>query len=492
MAAPFLYLDINDTGILACLGDAFPDQVFSVPFQDPDNDQPDGEREDAQTGEMSRFRTALDQLAKDTDISDCRHAVVLVPPSWISFRHTSLPFTQDKKIRQVLPLELAPCLPDSDAPFLTDFHVPVAPPAGPSDFRFEDNLHLIFSGTIPEGRMAEIYDDLSSMGISPRVVTPRGYAQAVAFAAGQTDQKNLLHIHIADRETVLTLMMDGRPLIVRSLPTNVPETDDLDREVHRTLTGAGLRAGLAQEAFAGIAVVVQGPDLEGNTADRIRNSLLEAEHSIGFIDPDPFPSAITPDSRPPFLLNFCIGPYKADSFVTQYKKQLVACLVMVILAFGLGVAGLYRQSALLEEQVAQVRQASLAVYKETFPKAGSTQVLAPLLLMESKVKQAKKTRSGNGDNKGKTKGNIRVMNILNDLSGRIPANIDMEIIRLVLNHGRLILTGATDNFNDVDKIKGLIQASPRFKNVSISSAEAGKTGKKDQKKQVRFKFIVEM
>ncbi|MCG8618948.1 MAG: PilN domain-containing protein, partial [Desulfobacterales bacterium] len=125
------------------------------------------------------------------------------------------------------------------------------------------------------------------------------------------------------------------------------------------------------------------------------------------------------------------------------------------------------------------------VYAETFPGAKQVQA-APLLLMESRVKQAK-TRAAGRNGEHERRQVFSVMDILTDLSGQIPAEVDMEISRLALNHGRLVLTGTTGNFNDVDRIKGLLQGAPGFKSVSINSAEADKTGKR-----VRFKFIVDI
>ncbi|MEH0021370.1 MAG: hypothetical protein V6Z89_17080 [Desulfobacter sp.] len=511
MAPPCLYLDINDTGISACVGtDASPDQVFSLAYADlaveqappdpetPEADLPAGQEDSPGTQEASPLTAALDRLAAETDISGCSHAVVMVPPSWISFRHTSLPFVQDKKIRQVLSPELSQGLPDPDQPFLLDFHV--------LDARFEEGHHLIFAGAMAEEKMEEIFTGLLSLGISTKVVTPRGCAQAMAFVAGQDEIHTFVHIHIADRETVLTLVMDGQPLVVRPLADNTARKDPkaMAVEVRKTLVGAGLRAGSLRDAFSGITVVIQGIDPDGDIAARIRDALdLCFKPATGpgpatpagpglddicVIAQDPWPEAIGPDTRPPYLFNFCVGPYQSDALAGRYRRHVVACIVLALLAFSLGVAGLYRQSALLEDRVSQLRQASAALYKETFPKAGAASVAAPLLLMESRVKQARKEKAGNKEGEAWQAGaNVRVMDILHDLSGRIPKTIDMEISRLVLNHGRLILTGATGNFNDVDKIKGLIQASPRFKTVTINSAESDKSGK-----QVRFKFILEM
>ena len=79
------------------------------------------------------------------------------------------------------------------------------------------------------------------------------------------------------------------------------------------------------------------------------------------------------------------------------------------------------------------------------------------------------------------------MDIISELSKRIASSIDVEISRFLFNNGRLVLSGSTDNFNNVDNIKSKIESSDLFEKVSISSAAADKRGDR-----VNFKFIIEM
>ena len=81
----------------------------------------------------------------------------------------------------------------------------------------------------------------------------------------------------------------------------------------------------------------------------------------------------------------------------------------------------------------------------------------------------------------------KVIDILYELPAKIPDSIDLEITRLVLNPGRLVLSGTTGNYNQVDKIKGLIESSKLFNQVRISSATADKTGN-----TIVFKFIIDL
>ena len=96
---------------------------------------------------------------------------------------------------------------------------------------------------------------------------------------------------------------------------------------------------------------------------------------------------------------------------------------------------------------------------------------------------------------GKNNGKGRAVKILTRLFkkefGRVQTigigdNLN-DISRFLLNKERLVLSGTTDNFNNVDKIKGIIESSQMFRTVNISSAAADK---KDNR--VKFKFIIEM
>ena len=73
------------------------------------------------------------------------------------------------------------------------------------------------------------------------------------------------------------------------------------------------------------------------------------------------------------------------------------------------------------------------------------------------------------------------------LSDSIPRTINMEISRFFLNRTTLVISGTTDNFKNVDRIKGFIEKAAMFKQISINSAATDK--KSDQ---VLFKFTIQM
>jgi len=140
----------------------------------------------------------------------------------------------------------------------------------------------------------------------------------------------------------------------------------------------------------------------------------------------------------------------------------------------------------LESKITQMDNKALAIFKTTFPE--KTKIYDPYLQMQANVKSVM-AKSGTLKNGGSITGNnnLKIVEIIGELSGKIDDSTDIDISRFLFNKDRLVLSGSTDNFNNVDKIKNTIESSNIFKTVNISSAAA------DEKvNRVKFKFIIEM
>ncbi len=465
-----LYLDINHTGILGRTGavhDTPGDQV-RINYSDlpEDNDAP------------SEFSAAVEILADAPWFSSCKRAVVTLPPDWVWIRHTRLPFNDPKKLGQILPMELAPTILVPDLTPVIDFRAAPLPDS--------ENNHLIFTGILAAKTIEDIFSTLKRKGISLSVVSPRGLIEATTFASSKDAPEQFLFISPQADQIVLVLVNDRFPIMVRTLGSIASDpVSGLAREIRSTYTSAALHYDLDHKTLNTCPIFV------GHTQGKIPDGLEDALTAICPPDTPPKtvapPDAILPDRLPPNLLNFCTGPYKTDVFHRRHKGHLITTVVLLTLIVALSLFDLHRKNTALENQISAQRDAEMSIYTRVFPKAGPVPAQAPLLLMESKLKELK--RSGNTGHAAAIPAvpKIRVMDMLFELSTRIPEDIDMAFSRLTLNHDRLILTGLTANFNQVDKIKGLIQSSPLFKRVSIQSAKADKTGKK-----VRFKFILEI
>ena len=68
------------------------------------------------------------------------------------------------------------------------------------------------------------------------------------------------------------------------------------------------------------------------------------------------------------------------------------------------------------------------------------------------------------------KANQRVLDLLGDISQRVPKSMDMQVTRMVIDPETVRISGETDTFNTVDNIKTGLEPSDYFSTVTITSA----------------------
>jgi hypothetical protein len=92
--------------------------------------------------------------------------------------------------------------------------------------------------------------------------------------------------------------------------------------------------------------------------------------------------------------------------------------------------------------------------------------------MKVKINEIKKTASslpGIGTD-------TKVLDLLGDVSVRIPEPADVNISRMVVDTDTVLMKGETDTFNTVDMIKKGLEPSDYFGSVTISSANLDRSG----------------
>jgi general secretion pathway protein L len=121
-----------------------------------------------------------------------------------------------------------------------------------------------------------------------------------------------------------------------------------------------------------------------------------------------------------------------------------------------------------------------ALFKETFP--DRTKIRDPLVEMQASIRNIQAPSVAipvfTGDK--------RTLNILADISGRIPSSIEILVSRLVIDQESVQVKGTTNTFNNVNIIQNNMRKSPLYKEVSIISAAADKDSK-----MIRFELRME-
>lgn len=80
-----------------------------------------------------------------------------------------------------------------------------------------------------------------------------------------------------------------------------------------------------------------------------------------------------------------------------------------------------------------------------------------------------------------------MLEILADISGRIPKDLSLHVSRLVIDQESVQIKGTTDAYNNVDVIKNKLAASTRYVEVKIVSATADK-----KKGSIRFEIRLQL
>lgn len=480
MSASFLRIDLDQFGISAMLVEqtaknAMPREECHVLFKDlPESKE-----------SQDSFDAGLDIISQQIDLSSCSTAVIFVSSLSVFFRNMELPFRSEKKISQVLPFELESFLPYADENYISDFH----------RIGIDDNSNLILTASFLESQIKKYVSKLDDLGIKPVIITPGGYASVLSFLKERKELSSFIFLHRTKSETTLVIVVNRKPCMVRAFSALQSGPGKLAAAVRQSILGFRQRTGI--DPVFNVFIYSDGDNQETKeicsaldhhleNPSRLRSVEIPCERIQENVSSKSLLSAITPETQMKYLFNFCKGKYGAYSFLKTYLNHLATGFGMALILFSLSVFSINTDISGLDEKIDRLDKTALRIYRETFP--DKTKVMDPYLEMTANVKAAlKKSGTAYNNHDLSKKKDVRVSDVILELSKRIAASIDVDASRLIFNEGRLILSGSTDNFNNVDKVKTGIEGSKMFEKVSISSAAMDKKGNR-----VNFKFIIEM
>jgi len=180
-------------------------------------------------------------------------------------------------------------------------------------------------------------------------------------------------------------------------------------------------------------------------------------------------------------VNLRQGVFASTTFWAEYKTDLIqsAALVAVILvlAFSSLVADIYaadKKAAILTNQIN-------SIFSEAFP--GIKKITDPVQQMKTAIQEKKKEALLSGE----TVKNLRMIDILTDISRHVPKETDVDLTQMVIAQDGISIGGETSAFNVVDDMKNRLEKAGLFKKVTIVSAKTDKTGNR-----VLFKLNIEL
>jgi len=444
------------------------------------------------------WEAALQDISRGMDLASDIYRVT-IPADQASYRNLQMPFREVKKIKQTLPFEV-----ESMIPFPVDEVV--------VDFLVTDRAEQseILAVSLRKDYIKESLGRLKAYGIEPDLLEIRGFPLVSWLLKRQATPGDGLLLDIGFRRATMVFFLRRRISLVRSLPLKSdpsrrgdgdsgPDTatpkqlasrmEFLCRDIQNTMHAfkcANKSASNPRKIFvAGDGAIPGAGEMIGRFFDlpveqinvrrdkrvTMDKKIAEAWNPLSM---DHALALALREERREAGLNLLKdefetkGPYSGlgrGIRKVSLALALVACFLMADL--GVDYHLMKKRHEVLEEKITEV-------YRETFPEA--SRVVDPLKQMKIALNEVKGSSVllPGGDSEAK------VIDILRDISLRIPKSMDVHLTTMVINPENARVSGETDTFNTVDTIKGRLESSPLYKEVVISSANLDRSGKRVQ------------
>ena len=437
-----------------------------------------------------------------------------LPLSIISLRNLTLPFTDHRKMVQVLPLELEEQLlvPIDDQ--VVDFMVTGRVGAG----------SRLLVAALEKEYLHTLIPILEENGLAVQRIAPAISTLAREHMQGWGKNDPTLFLQAGSQTMNMAFWADGRVIFMRHVAYSenvfIESFDTLQREVG-VLDRETLEKGILsicetiktslyyfqQDPSGGIQaeVAILSGDLSGENEwreligrelelDVVVRPLPRKIPGIRFSgsvaeqwNPDVFDSAFAlalsglKKQKKSEVLNFLQGEFSSASWFLLSKRSLMAAAAVLILICSGALGYLWTDYRALDARSSSLRQEMNDVFKTTFPEV--TRIVDPLVQMQSKLREVQTSEVS----LPLFSGEKRVLEILADISARIPKQLSLHVSRLVIDKESVQIKGTTDAYNNVDVIKNKLAASSRYAAVKIVSATADK-----KKGKIRFEIRLQL
>jgi general secretion pathway protein L len=423
--------------------------------------------------------------------------VAALPSDQFFYRNLASPFTDPRKIDQMLPYELEQSLPVPVDDLIMDF-IPVSHAMPENKFiprlgqllRFASRAAStrILAAAIEKSRLAAYLSCLKQSGLEPERVMPGGYALSLCLMHAKNSPSNWLLVDADKTHTALFLVLSRTLTVIRAFPGSglSPSADFLFPLIQQTLLGSCKEiridriflAGTLSNASAVASVLSEKCDLPVHPVNLVADADVRLKSAL--------PSCWRPEMGDPALgaalarmngfsgLNLRKGAFGLRTSWVACRSGLLRTGVMAGLVILAAFAYVRIDTRILEKQLEFLNRRIGQMLTGTFPEI--TTLVEPLHQMRTHVQNAQRQIPGSDK-----KGQERLVDLLGRISSRIPENVPVELIRLVYEDSALQLTGHTDSFNSVEEIKRRLEGpNGGFSLVTIVSANLENTGSRIQ------------
>jgi general secretion pathway protein L len=418
-----------------------------------------------------------------------------IPAEHASYRNLQMPFKETKKIKQTLPFEIETVVPFPSEELVVDFTI----------IERADESEVL-GVSVRKAYLAEYLAQLQANGIDPDVLDIRCVPTVSWLLRQEETPDDGLLLEIGGKRNLMILYLKRHIALIRTFAVDGigdasnNDTDSLASEeiesrlktfctnVQNTMhafawqikkeirpekvyfTGSGALYPETGDLLKGfLDITVEQVDLQLNRKVRLESDLARVWN------PGLMANALAlalRDDRQGQGFNFRKGAFEVRKHYSALKGWIRKAALFLIIILCLLAVDLGTDYYLLRKQYTALDKNIEGIFRKTFPEA--KRIVDPVQQMRVKIKEIQ-----NSAHPG-VKANQGVLQILKDISQRVPKSTDMNVTRLVVDPETVRMSGDTDTFNAVDTIKNRLEPSAYFSAVTITSANLDRTGKRVQ------------
>lgn len=424
----------------------------------------------------------------------------------VIFKNLSMPFSDPRKIRQTLGFELETITATGVDKHIVDF----------IDVERNATQTELIAASVDREYIAEHLANFEPLGTEPEILDVRNLALVNQLILREDTPANGLLLSLGSQKCTIVLFLDRKVVLIRQIPFNFkglgtvaaqaakrekgPESVDLQtyeaalgilcRAINITLRGfqvdTGKNANPEKAYLTGPAALIpQTAEIVGRGLELPVSplNLLETagtiqlnEHLANLYNPFLMDNALALAIRETRKgkakgFNFRREEFQVKTQLVKLKKELIHAaiylsIILLLLAVNLSIN--YQD---LKKRTAGLDSGIKGIFSQTFPEI--TNIVDPLHQMKTQISELKKAAgAAPGVNL-----NGSVLEVLNDISERVPKELELLVDRMVVDQEGIQIRGTTDTFNTVDSIKKGLESSNLFRDVVIASANLDQAGK---------------
>ena len=452
---------------------------------------------------------ALESLSGSTVLkSDTYFATI--PGGHASFRNLQMPFKDVRKIRQALPFEMENMLPFQIEDLLIDFIMTDGPARGE-----------VLAASYNRGFVSEYLGTLKRNGIDPDVLEIRCSPLASWLLRQPGTPEHILLLEIGEKNNTMVLCLNRRIALIRVFSSNnvpiiqstsqenglsdleVPPREEVEAcfnllcanirsTVHAFISQRNTLPDPEKLFFTGTGalspkaegLLSQFLDMPAEQIDMRNDKRVRIDRDVvRDWSPALMNGALSlalRNTRKEEGFNFRREEFERKKRYFGLKKAAPKVAVFIFLILSFLAADMVIDFYTLKKEYKILSREITSVFEQTLPEV--TRIVDPIQQLRVKInelKQSNVSRPETGTNK-------MVLDLLKEISQRIPKSLNVHVNRMIIDTETVRISGKTDAFNEVDKIKNNLETSIHFSGVTISSANLDRTGK-----GVRFEIRIE-